>query len=103
GIRDRTVTGVQTCALPILVAFLRDKRLLLILDNCEQVVNGCAVLADKLLKACPDLHILATSREGLGIAGETTWRVPSLPVPSNQDLSSFDRLAESPSVRLFVD
>src|SRR3989475_2951200 len=89
--------------LETLVAFLRDKRLLLILDNCEQVVSGCAVLADKLLKACPDLHILATSREGLGIAGETTWRVPSLPVPSNQDLTSFDKLAESPSVRLFVD
>ena len=100
-LRLREQTG-QTM-LETLVAFLRDKRLLLILDNCEQVVNGCAVLADKLLKACPDLHILATSREGLGIAGETTWRVPSLPVPSNQDLSSFDRLAESPSVRLFVD
>src|SRR3989475_9062079 len=67
--------------LETLVAFLRDKRLLLILDNCEQVVSGCAVLADRLLKAGPDLHILVTSREGLGISGETTWRGPSLPVP----------------------
>src|SRR5881296_334727 len=89
--------------LETLVAFLRGKRLLLILDNCEQVVSGCAVLADKLLKACPDLHILATSREGLGIAGETTWRVPALAVPSNQDVTSFDKLGESPSVRLFVE
>jgi predicted ATPase/class 3 adenylate cyclase len=86
-----------------LTAFLRDKRLLLILDNCEQIVNACAVLADNLLKSCPDLHVLATSREGLGIAGETTWRVPSLATPSNQDLSSFEKIAQSPAVRLFVD
>jgi predicted ATPase/class 3 adenylate cyclase len=89
--------------LETLVAFLRDKRLLLILDNCEQIVSACAELAEKLLKTCPDLRILATSREGLGIVGETTWRVPSLPTPSNQDLNSFEKIAESPSVRLFVD
>jgi predicted ATPase/class 3 adenylate cyclase len=86
-----------------LTAFLRDKRLLLILDNCEQIVSACAVLADNLLKSCPDLHILATSREGLGIAGETTWRVPSLPTPSNLDLNCFEKIAQSPAVRLFVD
>ena len=86
-----------------LTAFLRDKRLLLILDNCEQIVGACAQLADHLLKSCHDLHILATSREGLGIAGETTWRVPSLPTPSNQDLKSFEKIAQSPAVRLFVD
>jgi predicted ATPase/class 3 adenylate cyclase len=86
-----------------LTAFLRDKRLLLILDNCEQIVGACAQLADRLLKSCHDLHILATSREGLGISGETTWRVPSLPTPSSQDLKCFERIAESPAVRLFVD
>src|SRR5438093_85108 len=89
--------------LETLVAFLRGKRLLLILDNCEQIVSACAVLAEKLLKACPELHILATSREALAVAGETTWRVPSLPVPPAQPLDSFEKLAEIPSVRLFVD
>ncbi|HLH30613.1 MAG TPA: tetratricopeptide repeat protein, partial [Terriglobia bacterium] len=89
--------------LETLIGFLREKRFLLILDNCEQVVSACAELADKLLRACPDLQILATSREGLGIAGETTWRVPSLGIPSRQDLGSFEKIAESPAVRLFVD
>jgi predicted ATPase/class 3 adenylate cyclase/Tfp pilus assembly protein PilF len=89
--------------LETLIAFLHEKRFLLILDNCEQVVSACADFADKLLKACPDLYILATSREGLGIAGETTLCIPSLPTPSNQDLQSFERIAENPSVRLFVD
>src|SRR5439155_15022712 len=86
-----------------LIAFLRGKRLLLIFDNCEQIVSACAVLAEKLLKACPELHILATSREALAVAGETTWRLPSLPVPPAQPLDSFEKLAENPSVRLFVD
>src|SRR5437660_3142248 len=89
--------------LETLVAFLRDKNLLLILDNCEQIVNACAVLVESLLKTCADLHVLATSREGLGIAGETTLRVPSLPTPSNQDLNSFEKIAQSASVRLFLD
>ena len=89
--------------LEALIAFLRGKRLLLIFDNCEQIVSACAVLAEKLLKACPELHILATSREALAVAGETTWRVPSLPVPPAQPLDSFEKLAEIPSVRLFVD
>src|SRR5205823_2704888 len=86
-----------------LVAFLRGKRMLLILDNCEHIVTACAGLTEKLLQGCPDLCILTTSREGLGIPGEITWRVPSLPIPSNQDLKSFDKIAESPAVRLFVD
>jgi predicted ATPase/class 3 adenylate cyclase/Tfp pilus assembly protein PilF len=86
-----------------IIEFLQPKRFLLILDNCEQVVRGCGDLADKLLRACPDLHILATSREGFGIAGETTWKVPPLSVPSNQDLRIFEKVAESASVRLFVD
>src|SRR5438105_115333 len=89
--------------LETLTGFLGDKRLLLILDNCEQIVSACAVLAEKLLKACPELHILATSREGLGIAGETTWRVPSLPIPSSTDLKSFEAIVQNPAVRLFVE
>jgi len=89
--------------LETLVAFLGDKRMLLILDNCEQIVGACAVFTEKLLKSCHGLHILATSREGLDIAGEMTWRVRSLPIPSANDLKSFEVIAQNPAVRLFVD
>jgi predicted ATPase/class 3 adenylate cyclase len=64
-----------------LIASLKPKRLLLVLDNCEHVLTACAALADTLLRACPHLRILATSREGLGITGELTYRVPSLSLP----------------------
>jgi non-specific serine/threonine protein kinase len=57
---------------------LRPKQLLLVLDNCEHLIEACAELADALLRACPELRILTTSRQPLGIAGETTFRVPSL-------------------------
>jgi non-specific serine/threonine protein kinase len=61
-----------------LAAALRAERILLVLDNCEHVIEACASLADALLRACPDLSILATSRQALGIGGETTFCVPSL-------------------------
>ena len=54
------------------------RKLLLVLDNCEHLIAACATLAETLLCACPDLHILATSREALQIGGEATYRVPSL-------------------------
>ena len=60
---------------------LRPRRLLLVLDNCEHLVTACAELAEVLLRACPNLCILATSREVLRIAGETAWRVPPLGLP----------------------
>src|SRR5262249_10370928 len=63
---------------------LRPKRVLLVLDNCEHLLDACARLADALLRACPRLTILATSREALGIAGETAWPVPSLSLPDPQ-------------------
>ena len=64
-----------------LVEHLKPRKTLLLLDNCEHLVEGCAVLADTLLRACPELEILATSREPLRIAGEATWMVPSLSFP----------------------
>ncbi|MGI8552118.1 MAG: ATP-binding protein [Dehalococcoidia bacterium] len=70
-----------------LVGALQSKRLLLVLDNCEHLVDACAALAAALLRVCPDVRILATSRESLGIDGEAVWRVPSLSLPS---LSLFD-------------
>jgi non-specific serine/threonine protein kinase len=65
-------------ATALLLDHLRDKRALLLLDNCEHLIQACAELAEALLRACPHLHILATSREALRVPGETSWRVPSL-------------------------
>ncbi|WP_264072916.1 helix-turn-helix transcriptional regulator, partial [Mycobacterium palustre] len=65
-------------ALDTLVRFLGDHRVLVVLDNCEHVIDVCAELSVELLRACPQLTILTTSREPLGLAGEMTWRVPSL-------------------------
>lgn len=61
-----------------LVAHLRSRHVLLVLDNCEHLIEACAALADTLLQACPQVWILATSREPLGIAGEVVWSVPPL-------------------------
>ena len=68
-----------------LAAALRAERILLVLDNCEHLVEACAAIADALLRACPDLAILATSRQTLGIAGETTFCVPSLALSARWD------------------
>ncbi len=62
-------------------AFLRPRETLLLLDNCEHLIDGCAALATDLLRACPGVRILAISREALRVAGETIWRVPGLAVP----------------------
>src|SRR5204863_693740 len=64
-----------------LVEYLKAKVLLLILDNCGHLLPACAQLADALLRSCPNLRILASSREGLGIGGEQRYRVPSLSLP----------------------
>ena len=80
-----TALGVREEAgqplLATLVAALRARRLLLVLDNCEHLLEACAALVEALLRGCPQLPLLATSREALGIAGETAWRVPSLALP----------------------
>ncbi len=61
--------------------YLLPRRLLLVLDNCEHVLDACAALTDVLLSACPGLRILCTSRQALGLRGESVWRVPSLALP----------------------
>ncbi|MBI4473768.1 MAG: adenylate/guanylate cyclase domain-containing protein, partial [Acidobacteria bacterium] len=83
--------------------YLRDKDLLLLLDNCEHLVEACARLVEGLLKACPRLRIMATSREPLGVGGEHVWRVPSLRLPTTEEAESAEKLADVPSVRLFVE
>lgn len=65
-------------AFDALLASLRDRALLLVLDNCEHLVDVCAQLADTLLRAAPGVRILATSREPLGVAGERAWLIPAL-------------------------
>jgi predicted ATPase len=78
--------------------------MLLILDNCEHVVEACAQLADHLIRGCPHLKILASSREALAISGETSWRIPSLALPNSKvDLEDFTALTQYEAVRLFVD
>ncbi len=64
-----------------LIEHLKDKRLLLLLDNCEHLIDGCAQLVDTLIRQCPRITILASSREALGIGGEQAYRVPSLSLP----------------------
>jgi predicted ATPase/class 3 adenylate cyclase len=89
-----------------LLDVLRPKTLLLVLDNCEHLVAACASLAETLLRAAPNLRILASSREALGIAGETAYRVPSLPLPDPvppEHPLDLTALARNDCVRLFVE
>lgn len=86
-----------------IVAALRPKRLLLLLDNCEHLPDACARLADALLRGCPAVQILATSRAALGMAGETTWRVPSLTLPKDDRGATPDNLIRAEAVRLFCE
>ena len=83
-----------------LVDGLRDRHGLVVLDNCEHVVATCAELVGALLGKCPDLSVLATSREPLAIDGETSWEVPPLTVPDPQETAAADIVAAE-AVALF--
>jgi predicted ATPase/DNA-binding CsgD family transcriptional regulator len=83
--------------------FLREKRLLLVLDNCEQLIDACAMLVETLLRSCPELHILVTSREALDIEGESPFSVPSLTFPDPHHLPEIERLPQFEAVKLFVE
>lgn len=82
---------------------LRPKHVLLVLDNCEHLVVACGQLADTLLRMCPHLKILATSRERLGIAGEATWTVPPLSLPDPRESPSLEQLQTYEAVTLFAE
>jgi non-specific serine/threonine protein kinase len=78
--------------------------LLLVLDNCEHLLAACRDLTARLLRTCPQIRILATSREGLGVPGETIWRVPSLSVPDTvRQLPPTEELVLYDAVRLFAE
>jgi predicted ATPase/class 3 adenylate cyclase/DNA-binding CsgD family transcriptional regulator len=86
-----------------LVDFSRQKQLLLILDNCEHLLQSCANLVALLLHACPGLTILVSSREILGVEGETPFRVPSMTLPDLRHLPPLEELPRYDAIRLFVE
>jgi predicted ATPase/DNA-binding CsgD family transcriptional regulator len=79
------------------------KNTLLVLDNCEHLIDACAALTDALLHACPNLKVLATSREALGVGGERSWLVPSLSLPDPDRLPPLEELGRYEAVRLFLE
>lgn len=93
---DRPLLGV-------LSAYLEGKTLLLVLDNCEHLLDACADLSRALLQAAPTLRILATSREHLGVPGEVTYRVPTLRVPPDGPQVSANGVLEYEAARLFTE
>jgi len=99
GVRDQSARPLRE----VLIEFLAPRELLLVLDNCEHVVDAIAELTRSLLRACPRLRILATSREHLGIGGEAVLRVPPLAVPDPQRRPSLRGLPKYDAVSLFVE
>lgn len=85
------------------VAHLAGRRALVVLDNCEHLLGPCAELADALLRGCPQVTVLATSREPLGLPAETSWRVPSMSLPPDGAPDRALPLTKSDAVRLFIE
>jgi predicted ATPase/class 3 adenylate cyclase/Tfp pilus assembly protein PilF len=86
-----------------LIDYLQPKTLLLVMDNCEHLVESAAQTIGALLRVCPTLRVLATSRDALGVAGEATYRIPPLARPDARRRYSLEELAEFAAVRLFVE
>jgi non-specific serine/threonine protein kinase len=99
GVREQP--GVT--AAEVLARVLARQQLLLVLDNCEHLLDVCAKLVNALLRQCPGVQILASSREALGIAGEQTYRVPSLSLPDRSQVQTPQTLSVYESVQLFID
>ncbi|MGH2895991.1 MAG: ATP-binding protein [Solirubrobacteraceae bacterium] len=89
-------------ALDVLLEVLAPQNVLVVIDNCEHLITACAKTADAILKRCPRVHLLATSREPLGIGGETVYRVPSLSLP-DAEADDGAALAAVDSVALFLE
>ncbi len=82
---------------------LKAKTLLIVLDNCEHILSAAADAVDRLLHLCPKVRILATSREPLGIAGEESYRMPTLSVPPESERMTAQRVTQYAAATLFVD
>ena len=89
--------------LDALVARLADRHALVVIDNCEHLIDECVNLVEALLRGCPPLQIMTTSRQPLNVPGEVTWRVPSLRSPRADVEVTVDSLTQFDAVRLFVD
>ncbi|SPF05265.1 Transcriptional regulatory protein LiaR [Streptomyces sp. MA5143a] len=98
GVRNETVRP----PLDVLVEYLRDRRSLIVLDNCEHLPRSCATLAGTVLAATEGVRILATSRHRLGVAGERLFEVPPLPAPPAEDVGP-EAVETFPALRLFAD
>jgi predicted ATPase/class 3 adenylate cyclase len=99
GLREHSERAI----LPILTDFLQFKHVLLVMDNCEHVVAECARLTDHLLRASPDIRILATSQTTLGVPGEVAYGVPPFALPDPRPAPSVEHLSQFEAVRLFVE
>ncbi|MGH8994414.1 MAG: ATP-binding protein, partial [Acidimicrobiia bacterium] len=96
--------GLGRSALQRLTAHLATCRVLLVLDNCEHVLDACATVSEAVLRACPGVRLVATSREALGVPSEVTWPVPPLTLPAAEaGPLPLDSLDSYDAVRLFVD
>ncbi|HEX5847841.1 MAG TPA: AAA family ATPase, partial [Rubrobacter sp.] len=109
GLVSRSVASVllvpEAHGIPVhetLVEHLEARNVLLVLDNCEHLSGACADLVDTLLRACPSVRVLATSREVLGVPGEVAWPVPPLSLPEVPDLPA-EKLRRYEAIRLFVE
>jgi len=87
----------------VLKEYLHEKESLIVLDNCEHLIEASAKLANTLLNAAPSLKILASSREALGVKGELSYPVPSLSLPDPKHLPVIEQLSQYEAVRLFID
>ena len=90
-------------SLEVLQEYLQDKRILILLDNCEHLIEASASLVNTLLSAAPGLKILASSRESLGVRGEASYPVPSLALPDIKHLPIVEQISAYEAVRLFID
>jgi predicted ATPase len=99
--------GVQDLSaglsLSALSDYLAGRRLLLVLDNCEHLLEGCATLASALIRSCPDLHVLATSRQALGVAGEVRMEVPPMSLPEAAGAVSVEQALGCDAVQLLAE
>jgi len=99
GVQDRS----SAWSLVTLSNFLAGKRALLVIDNCEHLLDASAILASTLLKACPELQLLVTSRQALGVVGEVRMPIPPMSLPRAGDAVTVEGLADSEAVRLLSE
>jgi predicted ATPase/DNA-binding CsgD family transcriptional regulator len=99
GIRERP----RRSLIETLCEALHRSRLLLVIDNCEHLLQGCAELLERLMERCPRVSVLATSRERIGLSGENVWRVPSLSSPELRTPVVVSALCQYEAVQLFVE